>query len=130
MTLVKILLIACFVGLFVWAFRNRAKVGLRAGLRVGAVLLTAAAIISILNPNILQALARFVGVARGTDLLLYVTVVLFVATTIGNYFRFREIERRLAETVRSDALRDVILTQGLPGTGRGRASAGPQAPTP
>lgn len=117
---IKILLVVSFVGLFVWAFRNRARVGLRAGLRVFAVLVTALAIASVLVPDLLQAMADAVGVTRGTDLLLYVLVVLFGATTVGTYFRFRELERRLAEVVRADALRDAILTRGMPGEGPGR----------
>jgi small membrane protein len=115
MNLIKILLILSFVALFVWAFRNRSRVGLRAGARLFAVVLTAAAIVSILLPNLLQRLADLVGVTRGTDLLLYGLVVVFVSTTVGSYFRFRDLERRLAELVRADAIRDATLTHGVPG---------------
>lgn len=115
MTLIKVLLVVSFVGLFVWAFRNRAAVGLRAGLRVFAVVLTSLAIASVLVPDLLQAMADFVGVTRGTDLLLYGLVVVFGTTAVGTYFRFRELERRLAEVVRADAIRDAILTDGIPG---------------
>jgi hypothetical protein len=115
MNLIKVLLILSFIGLFVWAFRNRARVGLRAGARVFAVGLTAVAVISILLPGLLQRLADLVGVTRGTDLLLYVLVVVFVSTTVGSYFRFRELERRMAEVVRADAIRDATLTHGVPG---------------
>ncbi len=115
MNLIKLLLILSFAALFIWAFRNRANVGLRAGVRVFAVVLTMIAIVSILVPNVLQSLADIVGVTRGTDLVLYALVVVFAATTVGTYFRFRELERRLAAVVRADAIRDATLTDGIPG---------------
>jgi hypothetical protein len=125
MNLIKILLILSFVALFVWAFRNRSRVGLRAGTRLFAVILTAVAIVSILVPNLLQHLADLVGVTRGTDLLLYVLVVVFVSTTVGSYFRFRDLERRLADLVRADAIRDATLTQGVPGDDRAGDNVSP-----
>lgn len=115
MNLIKLLLIFSFLGALLWAFRNRARVGLRAGLRVVAVLLTTAAVASIIDPAVPQRAADLVGVTRGTDLVLYLLVVVFVLTTIGTYFRFREQERRFVELVRASALRDSILTEGMPG---------------
>lgn len=115
MTLIKIVLVLAFVGLFVWAFRNRARVGLRAGARLGVIGLTALAIASVLNPNITQVLADFVGVTRGTDLVLYGLTVAFVVGSFGTYFRFREQDRRMIEVVRASAIREAVLTQGLPG---------------
>jgi hypothetical protein len=129
MNLIKILLILSFVFLFVWAFRNRSTVGLRAGVRLFAVVLTGLAVVSILVPNLLQHLADLVGVTRGTDLMLYTLIVVFAATTVGTYFRFREVERRLAEIVRADAIRDATLTHGIPGQPRENGAAeGPAAP--
>ncbi len=45
-----------------------------------------------------------VGVARGTDLLLYVLVVVYVLTTSGLYFRVREGDQRLRRLAREMAL--------------------------
>jgi hypothetical protein len=116
MNLIKVILIICFLLLLTWAFRNRARVGLRAGTRLVAVVLTAVAITSILNPNIPQHAADFLGVTRGTDLVLYLFIVVFVVSSLGTYFRFREQERRLTEVVRASAIRDAILSEGMPGT--------------
>jgi hypothetical protein len=115
MTLIKVVLILSFLGVTVWAFRNRARVGLRAGTRVLAILLATAAIIAVLQPDIAQKAADFLGVTRGTDLVLYALTVVFVLTGVGTYFRFREVERRLAEVVRASAIRDSILALGMPG---------------
>lgn len=118
MNLIKAILILSFLSVLVWAFRNRSRVGLRAGMRLLAVALTAAAVVSIVDPEITQHAADFVGVTRGTDLVLYLLTVVYVLTTVGTYFRFREQERRLVEVVRANALRDAIMTQGLPGADR------------
>jgi hypothetical protein len=115
MTLIKVVLILSFLGLLVWAFRNRTRVGLRAGFRVLAVLLAAAAVASVIYPNVTQRAADVLGVTRGTDLVLYILIVAFMLTSIGTYFRFREQERRLIEVVRAVAIRDSILVHGVPG---------------
>jgi hypothetical protein len=115
MTWIKIILVLSFLGLLGWGFRNRTRVGLRAGMRVIALLLTGLAIVSVIEPSITTKVANRVGVARGTDLILYIFIVIFVATTIGTYFRFRAQERRLVDIVRAMAIRDAILTSGLPG---------------
>ena len=115
MNWIKILLIASFLGLLGWGFRHRAHVGLRAGIRLAAVCLTGAAIAAVIDPDLLTRVANDVGVTRGTDLVLYLFIVIFVATSIGTYFRFREQDRRLVEVVRASAIREAVLSQGLPG---------------
>jgi hypothetical protein len=118
MNLIKVLLVFSFVALLAWGFRHRAHVGLRAGMRLAAIALTGAAVASVINPNLPQDAADAVGVTRGTDLVLYLFIVIFIATAIGTYFRFREQDRRLDEVVRSSAIREAVLSQGLPsGTG-------------
>jgi len=105
---IKIVLVGVFVLLLVWAFRNRNRVGMRAGARVTALLLATFAIASVLNPGIPQAAANALGVGRGTDLILYTLVLAFVVTSAGLYFRFREYEHRLVEIVRAAAIRDAL----------------------
>jgi hypothetical protein len=118
MNLIKVLLVFSFVALLAWGFRHRAHVGLRAGMRLAAIALTGAAVASVVNPNLLQDAADAVGVTRGTDLVLYVFIVIFIATAIGTYFRFREQARRLEEVVRVSAIREAVLSQGLPSGAR------------
>lgn len=115
MNLIKIFLILCFIGLLGWAFRHRGRAGLRASVRVLALVLGALAIASVLQPAITQSAADFVGVTRGSDLVLYALTIVFAVTSVGFYFRFKEQERRIAELVRTDAIRDAILARGLPG---------------
>jgi hypothetical protein len=118
MTLIKAVLILCFLGLALWAFRNRRHVGLRAGTRVLAITLTIAAVVSVSQPALTQRAADLLGVTRGTDLVLYSLTVVFALTSLGTYFRFRDQEQRIVELVRAEAIRDAILSQGLPGNDR------------
>ncbi len=119
MIVIKPLLILCVVGLLVWAFRNRARVGMRAGMKVAGLLLTAFAIAAIVDPGLTQALADVVGVTRGTDLLLYVLVVVFAFAAVAGYFRFRDLENRLVDVVRAQAISEAIHAEGMPGADRG-----------
>ena len=62
------------------------------------------AAVSIFLPDILTLIARFLGVGRGTDLVLYaliVCVLLFISTT---YQRFRQSEITLTKLSRRIAL--------------------------
>ena len=122
MIAIKIVLILAILVMF-WAFRNRSRVGLRAGARVAIIVLAVLAAVSIIQPSVAQWAAELVGVTRGTDLLLYLLVMVFAATSMGFYFRFRELERRLADLTRAQAIREAVSVQGMP-----RGAASPDAP--
>ena len=72
--------------------------------RIILVLFGLLAAVSIFFPDILTLIARFLGVGRGTDLVLYaliVCVLLFISTT---YQRFRQSETTLTKLSRRIAL--------------------------
>ena len=50
--------------------------------------------------------SRVLGVARGTDLMLYVLVVAFFFVTVSTWTRFREQELRYARLARAVALQN------------------------
>jgi hypothetical protein len=60
--------------------------------------------------------------------MLYTLIVVFAATTVGSYFRFREVERRYAEIVGADAIRDATLTHGILGEPRENGATEGAAP--
>ncbi len=101
---VKIPLVLAAVGVLVFLFRHRGRVEMRAGVRVIAFVLFVIAVVSIIIPGVPQRAAEIVGVARGTDLLLYILVVVYVLTTLGLYFRVREGDQRLRRLAREMAL--------------------------
>jgi hypothetical protein len=55
----------------------------------------------------LTTIANAVGIGRGADLLLYVTVVTFMLVSVSLYRRLAALERRYVELARQVALRDV-----------------------
>ncbi len=88
---------------------------MRAGIKIAAVTLAVVAVAAVADPSLTQDLANLVGVTRGTDLMLYVLVVVFAFTQAGTYFRFKELEMRFARAVRSQAIAEAIERDGLPG---------------
>ncbi|GAA2153158.1 hypothetical protein FHX52_1793 [Humibacillus xanthopallidus] len=114
MQYIKIPLVVAAVLILVIVFRNRQRVELRAGSRVLVLALAAIAIVSIIDPDIPQAIANLLGVTRGTDLLLYLLIVVFVLTTLGLYFRLRDTDQHLRRLVRSLAIEDAIHKDGPP----------------
>jgi hypothetical protein len=80
-----------------------------------AIVLGAAAIAAVADPGITQRLADVAGVKRGTDLVLYILVIVFGFAQAGTYFKFREIEIRMAKVVRLKAIQDALREDGPPG---------------
>lgn len=101
------LLIALLV--LVWYFvSNRRKARVKAGVKLGFVLFLVACLWAIVRPDDLTVIANWIGVSRGTDLLLYGLVLAFVFTTVSSYIRFREQELRYARLARAVALKTAV----------------------
>lgn len=125
---IKIPLVIAAVLIFIMVFRHRQRVELRAGSRLLALGLAVVAVVSIIDPDIPQAAANALGVARGTDLLLYLLIVVFVLTTLGLYFRLRETDQHLRRLVRSIAIEEAIRRDGPPRTDEGSRDPLGEAP--
>jgi hypothetical protein len=78
----------------------------RWGARLLRVLLWAAAIVAILKPGIPQAVATEIGIGRGADLVLYLFVLAFLATSFYFYSRYIRLQRQLTEVVRHLAIQN------------------------
>lgn len=74
--------------------------------RLLMMLFILAAVLSILFPQWLTWVAALIGVGRGTDLLLYVLVLMFLAFVYTQYRRNTQLERRLTLLARRLALLD------------------------
>ena len=111
-TIIQIVLLAAMVAL-VWYFvSNRRKARAKAGVKLGFLLFLAACVWAIVRPDDLTVVANWVGVSRGTDLLLYMLVLAFVFTTVSSYIRFREQELRYARLARAVALQTAVVPGG------------------
>ncbi len=101
--LIQVLLIVVVLGVAARLFRSRGERS-QAVRRLGLVLFAAFAVVSILLPDVWNRIATFVGVSRGTDVVLYGLVVAFLSFTVTTYLRFREMETRYTRLARRIAL--------------------------
>jgi hypothetical protein len=85
--------------------------------RILLVLFVVGAAVSVFFPQLLTWLANLVGIGRGTDLLLYVLVIVFLAFVAASYRRSRVLESQITELSRRIALLDA-----------GRPEAGAKGP--
>lgn len=106
--MIQILLLLAALALAFYFFTNRRKANAKAWVKVGFVGLMLAAVWAILRPDDITLLANWLGVDRGTDLMLYVLIVAFFFTTISTWTRFREQELRYARLARAVALQNAV----------------------
>ena len=70
----------------------------------GAIWLAAG--ITILQPEVTNAVARLLGIGRGADLVLYLLTLSFLISLVYFYHKYRQLNSDLTEIVRSLAIRD------------------------
>lgn len=67
-------------------------------------ILVTTAVLFILFPVWTSVLAKKLGVGRGTDLVLYIGIVLFYFVILKLYARMRKLEQQITELIRKQAL--------------------------
>jgi hypothetical protein len=70
-------------------------------------ILMGAAVLFILFPDWTSVLAKKLGVGRGTDLVLYICIVLFYFVVLKLYARMRKLEQQITDLIRKQALDEV-----------------------
>ncbi|UMB70152.1 DUF2304 domain-containing protein [Mycobacterium paraterrae] len=100
------LLIASIFALLIYLVRSRRSAQTRAWVKVGFVLFVLAGVYAVLRPNDTTVVAHWLGVARGTDLMLYALIIAFSFSTLSTYLRFKDLELRYARLARAIALED------------------------
>jgi small membrane protein len=98
------LLITSIIALLVYLLRSRRNAQSRAWVKVGYVVFVMAAVYAVLRPNDTTVVAHWLGVDRGTDLMLYALIIAFSFTTLSTYLRFKDLELRYARLARAVAL--------------------------
>jgi hypothetical protein len=101
---IQILLIAAVIALLVFLLRSRTKTQSKAWVKVGYLLFIIAGVYAVLRPDDTTVVAHWVGVNRGTDLMVYALVIAFAFTTLSAYMRFKDLELRYARLARAIAL--------------------------
>jgi hypothetical protein len=114
---IQVILITSFVGFLFYFVGHARSTRMRASSKVFLLLFVVAGVVAILDPAALTRVAHWVGVGRGTDLLLYATVVAFVFVTLVVYLRLKDYEKRLVKLARHIALAESSLQYqaGAPG---------------
>jgi hypothetical protein len=104
MNWIQVLLIGSIITLLVYLLRSRKSAQSRAWVKVGYVAFVLTGVYAVLRPNDTTVVAHWVGVARGTDLMLYGLIIAFSFTTLSTYMRFKDLELRYARLARALAL--------------------------
>ncbi len=97
-----------FVLELVRRFRGRDR-GLAWGMRTCLWLAAAAA---VYHPNMLTKISKTIGIERGTDLVLYLSVFAFLASCFYFYARCIRLERQITKLVRHIALNEAEQGDG------------------
>lgn len=103
---IQLLLIGAILALGFFVMRRSGSDSHLALRRILFALFVLAAILSVLFPQWLSWVAQLVGVGRGTDLLLYALVVVFLVFVFTQYRRNTAIQRQLTLLARRVALLD------------------------
>jgi hypothetical protein len=100
---IQILLILGILGITFWLFRTRGarQLAVRRLLIIGFAVFAVAAVAS---PRLLTRLAHLLGVGRGTDLLLYATVIVLLGLIALQEVRAKNEEKRTTHLARRIAL--------------------------
>lgn len=125
-TMIQALLLLSALGLAAYFFAHRKAARAKAGVKMLFVAFGVVFFWAVLRPDDLTVIAQWVGVDRGTDLLLYGLVVAFLMATLSTWVRFREQEVRYARLARAVALANAVR----PEEGAGADGSTASVPTP
>ena len=135
-TLIQVVLVAAILGVALLLNRTTADSRHQAIRRLLLLGFVIAAVVSVAVPSVLSRLAAFVGVGRGTDLLLYALVIAFLSYIATSLRRTRQLTARITVLARELALAQARIEDGearLPGAGtspRADAPSSSDGPTP
>ena len=101
--IIKSVLLVCVAGIGWMMLRSPGGARHQASRRLVTLAFALFAIVTIAVPSLTAHLARFVGVGRGADLLLYSLVIAFLAQVLSS---FRRDARRERKAVLSSSLRE------------------------
>lgn len=104
--LIKIILVSAFTLMLLLYLRTLKN---RLATRITFILVFGTAIVFVMLPDITSHLAKAVGVGRGTDLILYLSVVLNFMLFLILYGKLRRVEQIQTEIIRKDAIRNSNL---------------------
>ena len=102
--LIKVVLMVAIGGIALFLLRGHAGARHTAIRRLLLVAFVGGVGVSVLFPQLWTMAAEVLGVGRGTDLLLYATIVAFLGFVATSYLRFRDMQRQITTLTRRIAL--------------------------
>lgn len=114
---IKFLLIAGIAGATLVALRGSESAMNLALRRLAAMLFITVSAVAVALPDIVTWAAERVGVAQGSNLVLYALVLTFLFVTIGIHQRIQRLEGRLTVLTRELALRGDPVVPARAGDG-------------
>lgn len=100
MILLQLFVIVIAILIVFTTISHRSSHSGRAWKKVALIALAVSMVISVLIPNIFDDLAHLMGVGRGTDLLLYLTVVAFILYVLNSYLHQQDQRDKLYSLAR------------------------------
>lgn len=104
--LIKIILIAVFAvfaAILIIPGRGARRVAVR---RIVLLFVFIGAVIAVAAPELIDGIAKMLGVGRGTDLILYALVIVFIGNAVTSASSHRHMERELTLLARHIALKE------------------------
>ena len=111
MLLIQFLLILGIIAVAVLAMRFVPGARSLALKRIFALLFVVAAVLAIIFPGALTAVANFIGVGRGTDLLLYVFIVMTLLFAVATVRAKARSDARVTDLARAVALMEARIAE-------------------
>jgi hypothetical protein len=102
--IIKTILIAVFVLFGVMLLRSGGSARTQAIRTLALVLFIAAAVIAVMFPEIVNDLAVSVGIGRGTDLLFYAFIIVFIGNALQTARKRSAQDARITQLARTLAL--------------------------
>lgn len=107
--LIKILLIVVVLLLSLYMFKANLGAKQTAWRRLGILAFAIAAVVVVIFPGITTTVARFLGVGRGADLLLYGLVIVVLYNMLMQAKQRNAAEQRLTKLAREIAITHTVL---------------------
>lgn len=102
--IIKVILIAAALGFGVLVLREQVPGHRLALRRVAGIVVAGAGVVAVLWPELTTTVANLVGVGRGTDLVLYILVMVFAYAAIATAQRIHRLEHSVTVLTRELAL--------------------------
>ena len=102
--IIKLLLLSGLCVAATLAYRGTRSARALAFRRAGLLLVLSTAVVGIMFPGLVTAVANEVGVGRGADLVLYILAILSLFIWVGVYRRLHDLEARFVALSRHVAL--------------------------